>query len=193
MQPVPLFAATGGDPLAWGDDEPISYTFIKKGLGKDRVEEMLRVINWCSAPFGTKEFDLREYGVEGKHHTSDADRPGQAPIWASRRSQNQYFFISGRSPVVQPTPDDPELRPRPAGLRQRDLKYLEKDPWDGMKLEMPAKYKAAMVPTEDKITDMRPRPPSAVATSTPWSKEWRAGGGDEARDLLAKALADAGR
>ena len=74
MQPVPLFSATGGDPLLWGDERPIFYTFIKKGLGKERVEELLRVLNWCAAPFGTKEFELREYGVEGKHFTRDCRR-----------------------------------------------------------------------------------------------------------------------
>ena len=34
MQPVPIFSAIGGDPLAWAERAPIFYTFIKKGLGK---------------------------------------------------------------------------------------------------------------------------------------------------------------
>ena len=191
LQPVPLFSATGGDPLAWGDDEPIAYTFIKKGLAKARVEEILRVMNWNSAPFGTKEFDLREFGVEGKHHTRNADGPVKTEL-GFKEIQNQYFFISGRSPVVQPTPQTPNYVRDLLAYSNETVKYLEKDPWDGLKFEMPAKYKAAVTPTEDKITDItRGRRPLSDLDAV--VKEWRAAGGDEARELLAKALADSGR
>jgi putative aldouronate transport system substrate-binding protein len=191
VQPVPLFSATGGDPLAWGDDEPISYTFVKKGLGKARVEELLRVMNWCSAPFGTREFDLREFGVEGKHNTRTADGPVKTEL-GFKEIANQYFFISGRSPVVQPTPQTPNYVRDMLGYSNTTVKFLEKDPWDGLKFEMPAKYKAGLAPTDDKITDIvRGRRPltdlDAVVT------QWRAAGGDEARQLLATALSDAGR
>jgi putative aldouronate transport system substrate-binding protein len=191
IQPVPLFSATGGDPLAWGDDEPISYLFIKKGLGKARVEELLRIINWCSAPFGTKEFDLREFGVAGKHHTRDAAGPVKTEL-GFKEIQNQYFFISGRSPVLPPYPQTPRFVPEVLAYSNETVKYLEKDPWDGLKFEMPAKFKAANVPTQDKITDIvrGRRPLSDLDTVV---KEWRAAGGDEARQMLGTALADAGK
>ncbi|MEV6633033.1 extracellular solute-binding protein [Actinoplanes sp. NPDC051470] len=191
VQPLPLFSATGGDPLAWGDDEPISYTFVKKGLPKDRVEEILRVINWCSAPFGTTEFQLREFGVEGKHHTRKAEGPVKTDL-GFKEIANQYFFISGRRPVVQPTPQTPKYVPDMLGYSNQTVKYLEKDPWDGLKLEMPARYKSGMTPFEDKLTDLvRGRRPFSDLDAI--VKEWRAGGGDEARELMGKALADAGR
>ena len=72
MQPVPLFAVGGKDPLYWGNDQPIFYTFIKKGLGADRTKELLRVLDWCAAPFGTKEWETREFGKEGTHFTRDS-------------------------------------------------------------------------------------------------------------------------
>src|SRR4029078_11529209 len=73
MQPLPLFSAIGGDPIIWGTEKPIFWTFIKKGLGKERTQELLRVLNWIAAPFGAKEWELREYGVEGKHFTRSSD------------------------------------------------------------------------------------------------------------------------
>ncbi|GAB3984290.1 extracellular solute-binding protein [Plantactinospora veratri] len=191
IQPVPIFSATGGDPLVWGDDNPISYTFIKKGLGKARVEELLRVINWCSAPFGTKEFDLREYGVEGKHHNRTATGPVKTDL-GFKEIVNQYFFISGRSPVVQPYPQTPNYVRDMLTYSNEMVKYLEKDPWSGLKLEMPARFKASLSPTDDKVTDLLRgrRPMSDLDTII---AEWRNGGGDEAREFRAKALADAGR
>jgi putative aldouronate transport system substrate-binding protein len=63
--------------------------------------------------------------------------------------------------------------------------YLEPDRWEGVKLEMPAKYKANQVPFEDKITDvLRGRRPLSDLDAI--VAEWRNNGGDEARELLAK-------
>jgi putative aldouronate transport system substrate-binding protein len=186
VQPVPLFSATGGDPLAWGEDKPISYTFVRKGLGRARVEELLRVINWCSAPFGTTEFNLREFGVEGRHHTRNAGGPAKTDL-GFKEIQNQYFFISGRSPVVQPTPQTPRYVPDMLAYANATVKHLEKDPWTGMKFEFPARYKAAIEPTEDKITDLlRGRRPLSDMDAI--VREWRAAGGDEAREMLGAAL-----
>lgn len=192
IQPVPIFSATGGDPLVWGDDDPISYTFIRKGLPKARVEELLRVVNWCSAPFGTTEFHLREYGVEGQHHTRTAAGPAKTDL-GFKEIANQYFFVSGRSPVIQPFPQTPNFVRQVLTYSNEMVKHLEKDPWSGLKLEMPARFKAGLVPTEDKITDiLRGRRPLTDLDAV--IQEWRSsGGGDEAREFRAKALADAGR
>jgi putative aldouronate transport system substrate-binding protein len=191
IAPVPVFSATGGDPLVWGDDDPISYTFVKKGLGKARVEEILRVINWNSAPFGTREFQLREFGVEGKHHTMEAGGPAKIDL-GFKEIANQYFFISGRTPVIQPTPQTPTYVQESLAYSNAMVKFIEKDPWDGLKFEMPARFKAQVVPIEDKITDIvRGRRPISDLDGV--VKEWRNGGGDEARQLLGSALSDAGR
>ncbi|GAA0950623.1 extracellular solute-binding protein [Virgisporangium aurantiacum] len=192
IQPVPNFSATGGDPLIWRADDPISYTFVKKGLSKDRVQELLRVMNWCSAPFGTQEFLLREYGVEGKHWKKGAGGVPAKEDLSFKEIQNQYFFISGRNPVVQPYPETPNYVKDMLGYSNTNVKYLEKDPWDGLKLEFPARFKSNMVPTEDKMTDVvRGRRPLSDIDAI--VAEWRTNGGDEARDFLAKALSDAGR
>ena len=191
IQPVPIFSATDGDPLVWGDDEPISYTFIKRGVGKERVEELLRIINWCSAPIGTQEALLRDYGVEGKHHTMTPSGPVKTDL-AFKEIANQYYFISGRNPTVGPSPETPNLVHDALAYSNEMVKFLEKDPWDGLKLEMPAKYKASQVPTEDKFTDvLRGRRPLSDVDGI--VAEWKADGGEEARALLAKALSDAGR
>ena len=191
IQPVPIFSATGGDPLVWGDDEPISYTFIKKGVGKERVEELLRVINWCSAPLGAQEAQLRDYGIEGKHHTRTANGPVKTDL-AFKEIANQYFFISGRNPTIGPFPETPNFVPDLLTYSNEMVKYLEKDPWDGLKLEMPAKFKASRVPMEDKFTDvLRGRRPLSDIDAI--VQEWKANGGEEARELLAKALSEAGR
>ncbi|SBT42599.1 extracellular solute-binding protein [Micromonospora auratinigra] len=191
IQPVPIFSVTGGDPLVWGDDEPISYTFVKKGLGKERVRELLRIINWCSAPLGSQEAQLRDFGVEGKHHTTSPNGPVKTDL-AFKEIANQYFFISGRNPTVGPYPDTPNYVRDVLTYSNQMVRFLEKDPWDGVKLEMPAAYKANQVPTEDKFTDvLRGRRPLGDVDAI--VAEWKTNGGEEARRLLAKSLPKAGR
>ncbi|GAA4671582.1 extracellular solute-binding protein [Phytohabitans rumicis] len=191
IQPVPVFSAAGGDPLMWRADEPISYTFVKKGVGKERIEELLRIINWCSAPLGSQEAQLRDYGVEGKHHTKTPGGPVKTDL-AFKEIANQYFFISGRNPVIGPFPDTPHFVPDLLTWSNETVKYLEPDPWDGLKLEMPAAFKGFAVPAEEKFTDVvRGRRPVSDVDSI--VQEWKANGGEEARQLLAKALSEAGR
>ena len=191
IQPVPIFSATGGDPLVWVAVDPISYTFIRKGLGKDRVEELLRVVNWCSAPLGSQEAQLRDYGVEGRHHTRTPNGPTKTDL-AFKEIANQYFFISGRNPTIGPLPDTPNYVQDVLAYSNETVKHLEPDPWDGLKLEMPAAFKSFAVPAEEKFTDvLRGRRPVSDVDSI--VNEWKANGGEEARALLAKALSQAGR
>jgi putative aldouronate transport system substrate-binding protein len=191
IAPVNYLSATGGTPIAHGGGSPISFTFIKKGLGKERVEELLRLINWCSAPFGTQEYELRENGTAGKHHTATPNGPTKTDL-GFKEIANQYFFVSGRRPVGHPNADLPGHTEESMAFKNENVKFAEKDPWIGIKLEMPDKYKANGVPTEEKVTDvLRGRRPLSDLDAI--VKEWKANGGDEARDLLAKALDDAGR
>ncbi|SBT66219.1 carbohydrate ABC transporter substrate-binding protein, CUT1 family (TC 3.A.1.1.-) [Micromonospora sediminicola] len=191
IQAVPVFSATGGDPLVWRADKPISYTFVRKGLGKDRVQELLRIINWCSAPLGSQEAQLRDFGVEGRHHTRSPNGPVKTDL-AFKEIANQYFFISGRNPTIGPFPDTPRYVPDVLTYSNQMVRFLEKDPWDGVKLEMPAAYKANQVPTEDKFTDLlRGRRPMSDVDAI--VAEWKAGGGEEARKLLADSLPKAAR
>lgn len=192
MQPVPVFSATGGAPLVWGADRPIFYTFIKKGLGEARVKELLGVLNWCAAPFGTKEWETREYGKEGVHFTRDANGVPVGTELASKEIAFQYGFIVGRVPAVVTKPETPNFVRDFISYSNEMVKYLEPDPWSGIKLEMPANYSKVLVPTEEKITDIiRGRRP--IGDLDGIVAEWKSGGGDEGRTFLAQALADAGK
>ncbi|TCB99726.1 extracellular solute-binding protein [Micromonospora zingiberis] len=190
IQPVPIFSVAGGDPLVWGGDQPISYTFVKKGVGEERVKELLRVINWCSAPLGSQEAQLRDFGVEGRHHTRTPNGPIKTDL-AFKEIANQYFFISGRNPTIGPFAETPTYVQDALAYSNAMVRYLEKDPWAGVKVEMPAAFKANQVPTEDKFTDvLRGRRPLSDVDSI--LQEWKAAGGEAARQLLADSLPKAG-
>lgn len=193
MQPLPIFSAVGGEPLAWGGQgAPIYYVFIKKGLGKARTEEILRVINWCSAPFGSKEYELNRYGVEGKHFKRAPDGSPVATDLGRRELADQYRLISGRAPVWVGSAELPTHVPDSLAYSKATAKYLKPDLFAGIKLEPPANYTKLIVTTEDRIRDvLRGRRPLSDIDQI--VQHWRRSGGDEGRAFFEKALADNGR
>jgi putative aldouronate transport system substrate-binding protein len=62
-----------------GKTRPIYHTgpsnfgmsFVKKG-SEDRIKLLLRVLNYIAAPFGSQEWTLLNYGVEGVHYNRNA-------------------------------------------------------------------------------------------------------------------------
>lgn len=193
MQPMPVFAAVPGrDPKVRGTEKPIFWTFIKKGIGREKVEELLAALNWLASPLGTKEWELREYGVEGKHFTRSADGSPNPTDLGRKEKASQFDFLVGRVPTVVSTADVPNYVKDLIDYSNATAKYLEKELTTGIKLEMPANAAKVVQPAEDKILDiLRGRRPLGDLDAV--VKEWRTGGGDEARVFLEKALADNGR
>jgi putative aldouronate transport system substrate-binding protein len=194
IQPIPIFSAVGGEPLVWNAPEPVFYTFVKKGLGADRNREILRVLNWCAAPFGSEEWELNQFGVEDKHFTRAADG-SPAPTELGRKeldSVPQYSVLGGRAPVEFATADVPHYVEELLAYSRKTVEYLEPDLFKGIKLELPSNYSKIIDNTEDKVSDIL-RGRRAITDLDQIVKEWRRTGGDEGRAFLEKILAANGR
>jgi putative aldouronate transport system substrate-binding protein len=193
MQAVKAFGAEKGTaPVRWKSRPAIIWTFIKKGQGQDRTQELLRVLNYTAAPFGTKEWELQNFGLEGTHFKRDASgSPVTNDLWV-KEFANQFIFLGGRPPVVVGGPDIPTYASDFVTWGNDAAQYLEKNPWEGIKVETPSQQAAIQQPTDDKVTDiLRGRTP--VSEFDKVVSDWRAAGGDAARDFYAKVLADNGR
>lgn len=96
-----------------GKTKPIYHTgpsnfgmsFVKKASA-DRVKLLLRVLNYIASPFGSQEWALLNYGVEGVHHTRDAQgvptltEKGRAEVlttWKYITNNPQVLFDVNRS------------------------------------------------------------------------------------------------
>lgn len=93
----------GGKPvtfnsLGWG-----YYLAIPSKVGKDRerTKELLRVIDYFCAPFGSEEWRFINYGLEGVHHTAQPDgsivrtMQGEREIADFKRTANgpQSYYV----------------------------------------------------------------------------------------------------
>ncbi len=74
---VPLlpFGHDGGKGVAHTGLQYFGFVCLPARVGRDRerVRELLRVLDFYAAPFGSEEQVFAEYGIEGVHHTVMAD------------------------------------------------------------------------------------------------------------------------
>jgi putative aldouronate transport system substrate-binding protein len=68
------FGHNGGGGTWWLQNGSFSYTAIN-AKSQSRVDELLGVLNYCAAPFGSKEYDLLKFGVPGVHSTRKRTGP----------------------------------------------------------------------------------------------------------------------
>jgi putative aldouronate transport system substrate-binding protein len=146
------------------------------------------VLNWLAAPFGSQEYELTEYGVEGKHFTRGSDNAPVPTELGRKEIANQFTLLGGRCPVVVSSEDVPNYVREMLAYTRATAQYSEPDLFKGMKLQLPPNYSKLLVLTEDKMTDIL-RGRRAESDLDAIVAEWRATGGDEGRAYLEKTLA----
>ncbi|TCC50607.1 extracellular solute-binding protein [Kribbella capetownensis] len=191
MQAVTPFAHDGGDAIVWGGDPAGIFTFVKKGVGEQRIKELLGVLNYCAAPFGTEEYQLANYGVEGKHYTKESSGAPKLTALGSKEVANTYVFLGGRPEAITQS-QYPGYVQAMSAWQNESCKRFEKNLFEGIRVEAPSKLAALNQPFDDKLQDIfRGRRPVSELKSA--VQAWRTGGGDEGRDFYAKVLSDNGR
>jgi putative aldouronate transport system substrate-binding protein len=81
------FKAGSGAPTIQAGSGAFGYTALKKASA-ERIQMLLRVLDYLAAPFGTKEYELTHFGVEGVHFTRDSDGTPKPTALASGGENN---------------------------------------------------------------------------------------------------------
>jgi putative aldouronate transport system substrate-binding protein len=68
----PFSATAGGKPQHFMTAGTVAYNLVKKS-SPERVREILRIMDYFAAPFGTQEDLLLSYGLRDQDYTLDAD------------------------------------------------------------------------------------------------------------------------
>src|SRR5699024_10133085 len=89
-----FFAPDGGAPTLFRGHPVNIFSFLKKTDDEERIEEALRIADFCAAQFGTAEKNLLSYGEEGVHHTIDADGVPQLTEQGKREVTSTYEFLA---------------------------------------------------------------------------------------------------
>lgn len=170
---------------------PFRMAGIRKDVPDNRIKEILGVMNWLAAPFGTEEYLYRFWGAEGKHHTWDEELQvpvGNATLDTEALTLLEFLVMTNRA-LFDPGHDNItkafyEIQAdmiENGQFSAADGLFSETNDRNGANIEKP------LADARDAIIQGR-RPLSD------WSKavdDWRKAGGDTIRSEYERAYADA--
>jgi len=185
---VPLRTPTwAGDGLArrFLVSGATSVTAIPR-TSADRVEDLLQILNWAAAPFGSEENLFRDYGTEGVHFTWVDGAPVKTDQGTKEIIFSTQYLASSLRPHYQPGRRD--LAEAEFAAEQQGLSAVVANPVDGLYSEAAeTQGPAADLAIRDVIADIvqqrRPASDWSQALAT-----WRQRGGDAARGEFEAAL-----
>lgn len=184
---VPM-ADGSGPGASWIGSATNSVTAFNKNAG-DRVETLLKVMNWMAAPFGTQEYIFRKYGVEGEDHTLEGTDPILTDKGKSEVQLGLLYLTDSPWPIYLPgMPDeaqaqhDAQMAVVPDGV---------KNPVMGLYSETDAQKGGQINQDIGSITNDILQGREPVSAWDDVVEKWKSDGGDEIRDEFQAALEEA--
>lgn len=183
------FAHDGGKAIQHLESGFFSLTAIKKG-DEDRVKELLRVLNFFAAPYGSKESLLTSFGVEGVDWKRN---PEGFPVQTKQGKLEQagWDFIMEGAPILASS-EYPNWVRQQYAWEQKAAPLGVGDPTTGIYSEKQADVGAQLTRgMQDKLNNI-------ISGRSPVSefqnavRDWKSGGGDTIRQELQEALANNG-
>jgi putative aldouronate transport system substrate-binding protein len=186
---VTPFAHDGGKAVHLLGNTTDSLTVLRKA-SPERIRELLGIVNYMVAPFGTQENLLLNYGVKDRDFAFDAKgNPILTPSGAAQVTTFPIWRMSAPPPFLF-DPNDVEFAKVASDAQRSALAVGLASPVAGL-FSRTASQKAALLnqPLTDALYNiMFGREP--VSTLDGAVKQWRGNGGDQIRSELEQALQD---
>lgn len=179
--------ATGGG-LAGKYTNTRIYTFTAAKKAKpERIKELLTIMNWLAAPFGTQEYLFRKFGTEGVHHSLN----GSDPVLNQRGKDHlnlPLVYIANNAPVLY-EPGQPDQTTLQYNLQKKMVPGSVEIASVGLTSETDA-TKAAQL--DKGMRDLQADVIQARKSMADWDAgvaQWRKDGGDQIRREFEAAFA----
>ena len=179
------FSLDGGAPI-WHQYQAFNgMTAIKKG-SQDRVKEMLRILNFLAAPFGSEEAFLLEYGVKDVDYTLDAKGNPVLTAQGLADTTVSWRYMAQR-PQILFDPNDEEFARVAHADEQTIMPVIIPDPSLGL-ISATNQSKGGLLLKNftdglvDFVVGRRPLSEYPQLVS-----DWRSGGGDQMRTEFEQA------
>ena len=186
----PFSAVDGQKPTHFLGTGFVSMNALKKA-NPDRIKELLRIMNWLAAPFGSQEDLMLTYGLEGQDYTLDAKgNPRTTPEGVSRAGYVPWRYIA-QHPWVFYQADLPGFAKASHEAEQATLPLGVDDPTNG--LYSPTIYSKGAVANMAFWDGLR----EIISGHAPMSNfdqlvsDWRTAAGDQVRKEYMDAIAAA--
>jgi putative aldouronate transport system substrate-binding protein len=184
-----IFGPDGGNPTLWAEQPAGIFAFVNKKASESVVRDVLAVANVTAAPYGTKEWMLTNYGVEGTHYTIKNGVPVKNDK-GNNEVANAYVMVASPAPTIA-HPDFPDITKASVEWQQRMGAFTKKSSFWGMQITEPARYTNLsndMEQLEDDVVRGRKK----ISDVQRFVSDWKSKGGDKLRDWYKKILDENG-
>jgi putative aldouronate transport system substrate-binding protein len=186
----PFAAHDGQQPVHFLGNGFAGATGLKQA-GPDRIKELLRVLNWLAAPFGSQEDLLLTYGLPDVHYKLDSSgNPIPQPAW-QENVNNMPWRYTAQHPQVIYNAGRPELTRALHDAEQALIPIGVADPTLGS-YSPTASAKNVVLTNSfyDALTQVLAGR-SSMSDFEQAVKDWQNGGGEQMRAEFQDALAKA--
>jgi putative aldouronate transport system substrate-binding protein len=143
----PLFSSDGSTPSIGLGGSSGYLSYLNKNLSPDQIKECLRIANFLAAPFGSSEYNLLNYGVEGVHYTMGQDGPVRTTEGSNTAADSIYGFFSSPQAVIF-NPGFPQVTKDWAAWCADAAKYAYKPMFWNLNITVPDQFSKIAGATE---------------------------------------------
>jgi putative aldouronate transport system substrate-binding protein len=175
----------GPQATPWQGPGVFGYVTFKKA-DPARVKLLLRICDYLSAPFGTEEYELANYGVEGEHFTKDGGGIVTTDLYNQENNSLLPTKYLGSAPAVLHLPGHPDAARAVHEWQRATLPRSVRNPATGLRSTAEAAKGAQLnqiIGDGIAAITFGRKPPSAWADVV---AQWRQAGGDQVADELAR-------
>lgn len=188
VKPMDFFAHDGGKLEVYVGQPAGIFSFLSAKLSPAQLEELLAVADFAAAPFGSKEFVLEKFGVEGVHYNKGSDGAPVQTALGTKEVLSSYEFIASPAPSIA-WPDQPQAATDFANWMGRMMAFARKPLFYGMQVQEPTKLASLYTRFKDIENDVV-RNRKKISDMQDEVANWKKNGGDELRafyqDILDK-------
>ncbi|WP_042168208.1 extracellular solute-binding protein [Streptomyces sp. NBRC 110035] len=184
-----IFGHDGGDPTLWAKNPAGIFAFVNKKASEAVIRDVLALANVTAAPYGTKEYMLTNYGVEGTHYTVKDGVPTKNDQ-GNIDVMNAYVMVASPAATIA-HPDFPEVAKGQVEWQQRMGAFTRKSSFYGMQITEPTRY-TNLSNDFEQLEDDVIRGRKKISDVQQAVSDWKSRGGDELRDWYRKILDENG-
>lgn len=178
--------SASGTPIRYTGAPANFFSFLKKSDDTARIEELIGIADYLAAPFGTKEWELASFGVEGTHFTRGADGV-PVPTDALEEQHPGVLATLVTGPVAKYDFANPGFVPEYCQWMAGEAAFLQPGPFYGYQVVRPAEYATLDQPMYDLEKDVV-RGRKSMADFDAAVTTWKSSGGDRMREYYQSVL-----
>ncbi|CAM5743744.1 extracellular solute-binding protein [Streptomyces hirsutus] len=186
-----VFGHDGGDPALYATTaRPTSAPSSTRRRPRRSIRDALAVANVTAAPYGTKEYMMTNYGVEGTHYSVEDGIPIKTDTGQHPTSINAYVMVASPATTIA-HPDFANIAKGQVEWQQRMGAFTRKTPFYGMQITEPSRL-TSLSNDFEQLEDDIVRGHKKIGDMQQAVSDWKSKGGDKLRDWYRKILDENG-